>query len=54
MVQPVARDAYRDQLHALLPSGRAWPEETGTTLDAARSGHRRTAGGGGPVGLTLA
>ena len=33
MVQPVALDAYRDQLHALLPSGRAWPEETGTTLD---------------------
>ena len=34
MVQPVNRDAYRDQLHALLPSGRAWPEEPDTTLDA--------------------
>ena len=34
MVQAVNRDAYRDQLHALLPAGRAWPEESGTTLDA--------------------
>ena len=34
MVQPVTRDAYRDQLHALLPAGRAWPEESDTTLDA--------------------
>ena len=34
MVQPVNRDAYRDQLHALLPSGPAWPGEDGTTLDA--------------------
>ena len=33
MVQTVNRDAYRDQIHALLPSGRAWPEEAGTTLD---------------------
>ena len=33
MVQPVSRDAYRDQIHALLPAGRAWPEESGTTLD---------------------
>ena len=34
MVQTVDRDAYRDQLHALLPAGRAWPEEADTTLDA--------------------
>ena len=34
MVQPVPRDAYRDHLHALLPSGPAWPGEDGTTLDA--------------------
>lgn len=34
MVQPVNREAYRDQLHALLPAGRAWPEESDTTLDA--------------------
>ena len=34
MVQSVNRDAYRDQIHALLPSGRAWPEESDTTLDA--------------------
>ena len=34
MVQPVNREAYRAQLHALLPAGRAWPEEAGTTLDA--------------------
>ena len=34
MVQPVNRDAYRDQLHALLPAGRAWPEDSGTTLDS--------------------
>ena len=34
MVQTVNRDAYRDQLHALLPAGRAWPEEADTTLDA--------------------
>ena len=34
MVQTVGRDAYRDQLHALLPAGRAWPEEADSTLDA--------------------
>ena len=34
MVESVNRDAYRDQIHALLPSGRAWPEEADTTLDA--------------------
>ena len=33
MVQAVPRAAYRDQIHALLPAGRAWPEESGTTLD---------------------
>ena len=33
MVQAVTRDAYRDQIHALLPAGRAWPEEADTTLD---------------------
>ena len=33
MVQSVNREAYRNQIHALLPSGRAWPEEEGTTLD---------------------
>ena len=34
MVQSVNRDAYREQIHALLPAGRAWPEEADTTLDA--------------------
>ena len=34
MVQAVSRDAYREQIHALLPAGRAWPEESDTTLDA--------------------
>ena len=34
MVQAVNRDAYREQIHALLPAGRAWPEEADTTLDA--------------------
>ena len=34
MVQSVSRDAYRDQVHALLPPGRAWPEEANTTLDS--------------------
>ena len=34
MVESVNRDAYREQIHALLPAGRAWPEEADTTLDA--------------------
>ena len=34
MVDSVNRDAYREQIHALLPAGRAWPEEADTTLDA--------------------
>ena len=34
MVQAANRDAYRDHLHALLPSGPAWPDETESTLDA--------------------
>ena len=29
-----SRDQYRDQLHALLPPGRAFPQDPGTTLDA--------------------
>lgn len=34
MVDVVERPAYREQLHALLPSGRAWSEDTGTVLDS--------------------
>ena len=33
MVEAVPRSAYREQLHALLPSGPAWPEDIGTVLD---------------------
>ena len=33
MVEIVPRPAYRDQLHALLPSGPAWSPEAGTVLD---------------------
>ena len=48
MVQSVNRDAYRGQVHALLPAGRAWPEEAGTTLDATwcRRSRRRLSGRG--------
>ena len=51
MVQSVNRDAYRDQIHALLPAGRAWPEEADTTLDALGAGDGRTGGGGRPLGV---
>ena len=34
MVQPLDTEGYRDSIHKLLPSGRAWPEETGTALDS--------------------
>ena len=34
MVDVVSTGAYRDQLHALLPRGAAWPREDGTVLDA--------------------
>ena len=33
MVAPVERTSYREQLHALLPQGSAWPREPGTVLD---------------------
>ena len=33
MVDVVHREAYRAQLHGLLPAGRAWPDEIGTTID---------------------
>lgn len=32
MVQPVGREAYREQLFGLLPTGRAWPRGPGTVL----------------------
>ena len=34
MVQAVEIAAYREQLHALLPPGRAWPAEPGTALNS--------------------
>ena len=33
MVGLLDREGYRDQLHKLLPSGRAWPDEADTTVD---------------------
>ena len=33
MVAAVPREAYRAQLHGLLPTGRAWPDEIDTTID---------------------
>ena len=33
MVATVEREAYTAQLHGLLPSGRAWPDEADTTVD---------------------
>ena len=34
MVAAVGREAYSAQLHGLLPTGRAWPDEVGTTIDS--------------------